>query len=373
MSEIPVCAVTQACDVRHLRRHAALLALPSLLALALSRPSYAETPRASRNELRVLETAHFRISYNAGEVFVRKRAELFEELYTKLTEFFAADGISIVAPRRRMEVLLFATRGEFDAHRRGAPLHLPQTDGYYSWKERRTVFFNKLEDPVYAADMSELAVHERHLGQLRAQLGTMTGNDVIVTYTDGRTRTMTKGQLQSAIAAEAAEVQRERIRVFGRYDRFNESTTLHEGTHQLVHNLAILPMEDSPLWLIEGIAMFFEAALFGDLREARTVNRDRFIEYREAQLAKRLFPLKSLLTDDRNLSGTSAATGYPEAWALAHYLFHEHRDGMKRYIGRLRAAGSGGGAERRLADFKAAFGDLAAIEALWTAYMMELH
>jgi hypothetical protein len=251
----------------------------------------------------------------------------------KLTEFFAADGISIVPARRRMEVLLLASRGEFDMHRGGAPLHIPKADGYYSSKDRRAVFFNMLEDPLYRADRDVITAHERRLAQLRGQLGSITSNDVVVTYGDGRTRTMTRGQIQSEIAAEAAALQRDRIRLFGRYNSYNESTTLHEGAHQLVHNLGILPMENTPLWVIEGIAMFFEAALFGDLREPRIVNRDRFIEYRQTKLSKRLVPLKSLLTDDRHLMGTSAGNGYPEAWALAHYLFHERRRGAAASAG----------------------------------------
>lgn len=125
-----------------------LRAVPAVaLAVAAATVSFAETP--ARDAFRALDTPHFHISYNTGEIFARKRAELFEELYDRLTEFFVAKGFAVETTRSRMQVVLVSTRREFEARAGGVELALPGAIGVYLVKQRRTVFFNKLTDPEY--------------------------------------------------------------------------------------------------------------------------------------------------------------------------------------------------------------------------------
>lgn len=187
---------------------------------------------------------------------------------------------------------------------------------------------------------------------------------------------MNKAELQKYVTKQTYDLQAYRMRVYGSHDRDNESTTFHECAHQLIHQLRIAPMEgDVPRWLAEGLATIFEAARAGDLRETTTVNYHRLVDYRAAHRTLTLVALVDLLTDDGHLFGDAAIVGYAQSWALVHYLLQEHPERMRRYIERIAAhAASAGGKQRRIADFKAVFGDdLDAFEESWIAYVRAIH
>jgi hypothetical protein len=367
-------------------RFSLVVAASLLLAVGCATAAFAQ-PKEAVGAHRVLETPHFRISYATGEVFAEKRGELFEGFYRKFTEFFAAKGFPFDRKAGRMNVLLLATRRDFQDHARGVSLHLVGAEGYYSPKRRRAVFFNALEDAEYTKLVREIAAAERNLQQLRTQLARIRSNEVIVDYGGGRTKTMSKTQFRSIIAKEDRNLQSLRTRLRGHYDRSNESTTLHECAHQLVHALGIAPMEDdTPRWLNEGLGTFFERAMVGDLRQPTTVNHERLVEYRQADRVRRLIPLETFIASDRHFGGDSVLIAYAESWALIHYLLHERPEQLQRYIGLLKERGDAASeklsdslvadspiADSRVADFKEAFGsDLPAFETAWTAYMAEI-
>jgi hypothetical protein len=97
----------------------------------------------------VIDTPHFRIAFTAGRVFVDHRADLFEKTYDSFLRFFRAKGFELKPPSERMQVVLFATRREFDSFARGhAPL-LEGADGMYLGRQKRALFFNAYADAAY--------------------------------------------------------------------------------------------------------------------------------------------------------------------------------------------------------------------------------
>ncbi len=332
---------------------------------------------AAHDEIRVLTTPHFRISYNTGEVFAEKRGELFETFYGKFTEFFRAKHFPVGRGAGRMEVLLLATRREFQEHARGVALHLVGSEGFYSSKHKRSVFFNALEDGSYNEIVREIAAAERKLQQLRSQLARIRSDEVIVDYGGGRKKTMSKNQIRSIIAKEDRDLQALRNRLRGHYNQRNEDVTLHECAHQLSHELGVAPMGNAtPRWLNEGLATFFEPALKGDLRLPTTVNHDRLVAYRKVEREKLRIPLLELLGSDAPFGGSSVLIAYTESWALMHYLLHERPEQLKRYIEILKTRGDtipDNPSEARIQDFKESFGnDASAFEAAWVAYMAQI-
>jgi hypothetical protein len=364
-----------------MRAHVTVLSIVTGAGIVLSACPGSGTAMAQRSaahdELRVLATPHFRISYNTGEVFAEKRGELFEAFYGKFTEFFRAKHFPFDRGAGRMEVLLLATRREFQEHARGVSLHLVGSEGYYSSKRRRIVFFNALEDASYSEIVREIAVAERDLQQLRSQLARIRSDEVIVDYGGGRKKTMSKNQFRSIIAKEDRNLQALRNRLRSHYNQRNEDVTLHECAHQLAHELGIAPMGDAtPRWLNEGLATFFEAALKADLRLPTTVNHDRLVAYRQAEREKRLLPVLEFLGSDAPFGGNTVLIAYTESWALMHYLLHQRPEQLKRYIEILKARGDTvpeNASETRIHDFKESFGnDLPAFEAAWVAYMAQI-
>ncbi len=120
----------------------------------------------------------------------------------------------------------------------------------------------------------------------------------------------------------------------------NIATIIHEATHQLAYNCGVQTrFADNPMWVSEGLAMFFEAPDFRNPRGWRTIGR-----VNEVNLArwKRYLPqrpgesLLTLLADDRRFrGGGSTESAYAEAWALTYFLLKTRRDDYVRYLQRV--------------------------------------
>src|SRR5262249_26146628 len=132
------------------------------------------------------------------ESFAREAADLIEDLYRSFTSYFGVRGMGLSKPQFPMVALIFNTESEFRnymARSPGAP-RLSQVTGYYSVDTNRVAFFNAA------------------------------------------------GQ---GLAKSGARWQ-------------NLTTVIHEATHQIAFNSGCHRRSaDNPVWLVEGLAMYFEA------------------------------------------------------------------------------------------------------------------
>jgi hypothetical protein len=142
------------------------------------------------------------------------------------------------------------------------------------------------------------------------------------------------------------------------------ATIVHEATHQIAFNSGLQTrFADIPLWISEGIAVYFETP---DLQSSKSwgsvgaVNTSRLERFREYLAARPATSLKSLVTDDKRIRASrTALDAYAEAWALNYYLIHHHQ---KQYIAYLQMLSEKkqllwDDPETRLKEFQAAFGD----------------
>ena len=142
------------------------------------------------------------------------------------------------------------------------------------------------------------------------------------------------------------------------------ATIVHEGTHQLMFNRGVQTrFADRPLWLHEGLAIFFEAP---NLKNKRGWSRPglvfdrRLYRFRNTLQNRPANAIKRLLTDDaRLINPETAVDGYAEAWAFNHFLLNRR---SKEYIAYLEEVSkmpplSTADAEQRMAKFKEHFGD----------------
>ena len=113
------------------------------------------------------------------------------------------------------------------------------------------------------------------------------------------------------------------------------ATIIHEATHQLAFNRGLQARyADVPLWVSEGIALYFETP---DLRNSRgwqtvgAVNRvrlDRFRQYLNDRPTKSLESL--MVNDHRFRDPRQAIDAYAEAWALTYFLIRQKPKAIHR-------------------------------------------
>ncbi len=118
------------------------------------------------------------------------------------------------------------------------------------------------------------------------------------------------------------------------------STIIHEATHQVAFNSGMHErFADIPLWVSEGLAMYFETP---DLTSASgwrgigAVNVSRLTTFQRGLVSGRLGSLESLVaTDDRMRNLGEGANAYAEAWALCYYLIRRKPREFAAYLSDL--------------------------------------
>lgn len=177
-------------------------------------------------------------------------------------------------------------------------------------------------------------------------------------------------------ATTIAEVQRRAQRIPA-----SVATVVHEATHQIAFNRGMhRRYADNPVWLTEGMAMYFEAP---DLNSRRgwsgigKVNATRLYRFREFLQAKREPDSIDTLVRDNSRFGDadSAIDAYSEAWALTYFLIKTRIRDYSQYlqlISQKQPLHWGKPAEH-VAEFQSVFGsDLAALNREFLSFTSRL-
>jgi len=146
----------------------------------------------------------------------------------------------------------------------------------------------------------------------------------------------------------------------------NVATMVHEATHQFAFNGGLHQRyADNPLWLMEGMAMFFEVPDLRNKAGWASVGKPNKMRvaafanwYKSGQRPEN--SLQTLVQDDtRFLTAQTAETAYAEAWSLTYYLIKRRRDEYAAYLKQIadKPMLNYLSAEERLAEFEKYFGD----------------
>jgi hypothetical protein len=157
------------------------------------------------------------------------------------------------------------------------------------------------------------------------------------------------------------------------------ATIVHEATHQIAFNCGLQTrLADIPIWLSEGVAMYFETP---DLRSSSgwrgigEVNRNRLHQFRGYLRSRPKDSLEQLLVSDRRIQGRSEderfqgrpalLNAYAEAWCLTYYLLKYK---PKEFIEYMKMLGAKpplieSTPEERRAEFEKFFGTLPDVDA----------
>ncbi|MCA9258839.1 MAG: DUF1570 domain-containing protein [Planctomycetales bacterium] len=142
------------------------------------------------------------------------------------------------------------------------------------------------------------------------------------------------------------------------------ATIVHEATHQIAFNCGLQTrFADNPIWMSEGMAVFFETPDLSSSRSWRgigSVNYPRWDHYCDLEADDALIPLPQLLSDDQTFrTRDTALDAYAQAWAWNYFLIKWR---PKEYVAYLKEIAAKpvliqDTPKQRLADFKRHFGD----------------
>jgi hypothetical protein len=174
-------------------------------------------------------------------------------------------------------------------------------------------------------------------------------------------------------ATSPAEIERRLVTA-----SFNIAAVIHEATHQIAFNTGMHQRAaDNPLWLVEGMAMFFETPDLTNKtgwKTAGALNPLRYRQFRDYQQNRR--PKDSLqaliASHSRFADPAQLEDAYAESWALSYFLIRTRRDEYLGYLERVskKRPFLWDRPETRLEEFQAAFGtDLEELDRDFLRYM----
>lgn len=277
-------------------------------------------------DFRIELTPHYVICTNTSPLYARWCAALFERLYGAFQSYWKQRGIKLTPPEFPLVAIVFANETEFSrfAERDVGPT-IASAKGYYSITSNRMVLFDL----------------------------TAAGSGAVGS--------------ESEIETRLADIP------------FNVATVVHEATHQIAFNSGLhTRLADNPLWLTEGMAMYFETP---DLRSKTgwktigALNRTRLSRFREYLKRRPADSLQTLIgSDARFTQAETALDAYAEAWALSYFLIKSKPAAYVNYLTRIAAKPRlvWNSPAERLEDFRESFGDLETLDAEFLQHLQRL-
>ena len=272
----------------------------------LTRKELAETVR---NELgsgfRIHETKNYIICYNTSKDYARWCGAMFERLHRAFGYYWERRGLKL-HKTPPLVACIFRDKKSYQSYgREEIGKTIESILGYYSYKTNR------------------IAMYDLTAGQ----------------------------RLTSAAITRYMRTER------------TVATVIHEATHQLAFNTGLHQrFAEIPLWLSEGLAIYFEAPDLNSSKGWKTigkVNQVRLRQFKEFARHRRDDSLLTLITtDDRFQKLGLAKEAYAESWAFCYYLIKHHGKEFATYLKILQPKEPliAQSQHERLEDFVRAFG-----------------
>ena len=274
----------------------------------LDKDELAEQLREELPGVRIHHTKHYVICYNTTRAYAEWSGALFERLHRAFINYWSRRGLDLTETPP-LVALVFRDRKSYRAYgRRELGEGIESIIGYYSYKTNRIAMYD-----------------------------------------------LTEGRRGRSAAQINAMMRRERT----------VATVIHEATHQLAFNSGLHQrFADIPLWLSEGLAIYFESP---DLKSSRgwntigDVNRVRLGQFRKFARERTANSLLSLVaSNDRFQTAGMASEAYAESWAFCYFLIRTEPKKFASYLKLLQEKEPlrEDTVEERLEDFSRVFGKL---------------
>jgi hypothetical protein len=247
---------------------------------------------------RAHSTPHYVVCYNTSRAYALWTSSLLERLHKAFTNYWENQGIELHEPEFPLPVLVFSNWQMYNAaSREDLPDGTGNIVGFYSLRSNRVNMFD------------------------------LTGAEAVRDAAGSRTGESRRGSIReiNQMLSQPAAVPL-------------VSTIVHEATHQIAFNCGLQTrFADLPLWLCEGMAVYFEAPDLASTRGWRGIGKVNYPRLRtfHRNLANwNDETLEGLLDNDVRFRDPQTAVGaYADAWALNYYLIkyksREYADFLK--------------------------------------------
>jgi hypothetical protein len=306
------------------------------LSLPCPEPDLADL-KARLNPLRFREarSPHAVLLHQLGEAEARERLDLIEWVVTTFHVAFAAQGLELPGPGRRLVSVYFAEHRDYlKTVRRIDGDAFAETQGFYH--------------PVLRA---VFAFDARSTDAQRAGRRAVANRKVA-------------GDPESELSRRSLLLDLE-------WRGTDLGILAHETIHQLTTECGLAPrFDDFPTWLHEGLAAQFEVIRGGRWAGFGRLNDQRLPDWRSIHPAPRLAPL----LHDAGFGHGYRREVYAESWALVYYLRKARPHEFLAFLDLLRAPRTESTArpDRAFEAFRAAFGeDLPGIESDWRRFLAD--
>ena len=274
---------------------------------------------------RIYKTRHYVICSDTSLPYMRWVGAMFERLQGSFQVYWKKARVELHPPTLPLPVVLFSNRSDFAEYARThAGASAIQSLGFYSINSNRIVLFDLLR----ASGVS---------------------------------------------ASNESEINRQLVKAPS-----NVATIVHEATHQIAFNTGMnVRQADNPLWLLEGMAMYFESP---DLRSRSgwrtigTMNRFRVPVLRQSlKDPDGLSGLAGMFASDKPFQTSgNINVEYARSWAIVYFLMKTRRADFLNYVRDLQKAELHDWKtdEARTEMFEKHFGPINQVESAYLKYWM---
>jgi hypothetical protein len=283
-------------------------------------------------DFQFLRTRNYLIAYDTNIAYAEWVGQLFERLKRGFYNYWHARRVTLREPRFPLVAIVFSSKAGYLAYgEREIGASAQSMYGYYNLNSNRVVTYD------------------------------LTGVDGLVSRGE---RVHTQAMVNQILSRPQAER--------------TVATIVHEAVHQLSFNSGLqVRLADNPIWLSEGLAMFFEAPDFTSPQGWSIGN----VNYHNLRLFRAYLPrrpddsLESLLRDDQRFKdGAKVIDAYPESWALTYFLIKTKGRQFSAFLNEIAALEPLGEvtAAERLELFEKHFGDLQKLNKAFVSYILSL-
>lgn len=278
-------------------------------------------------------TANYVIAYNTTKPYAQWCGALYERLYGGFNNYWKRRGVNLHAPAWPMVAIIFDDKESYMQYARQELGDAASSiDGYYSIRTNRMATYD------------------------------LTGADGI--RSKGK-RPSTQEKVNNILAQPGASPM--------------VATLIHESSHQLSYNTGLQRRYiDNPLWVSEGIAVFFETPDLTNRKGWKTIgalNKNRLTQFRKYLPDRNASSLTSLITSDKRMRDTKRARqAYAESWALTYFLLKTKPKEFTQYLADLRTRKplEYDTPTERLERFRKFFGDTKKLDAEFVRFTEKL-
>jgi Protein of unknown function (DUF1570) len=363
------------------RNHAPSARMVSVLARLerpCSDPDYDTFQKSLGVETKVARGPHVLLLHQHSDDEANERIALLEQVVTSYYLAFAAEGMELSVPRRRLVSAWFAQKRDYLAflHAQDADAFV-STRGYYHPTWNAVVAFDSRSTDQQRTGREQQAARREELRRFRDKVDEAPARSRIRIQLGGEPqRVVGCTEARAVIARLEGEVTCELLLLDLDRRSIDLGTAAHEMIHQLVIESGLVRRHDTfPHWMHEGLAAQFEVIRGGRWAGISRAHDLRLPDWRGIQEPIRL----ERLVRDAGFGRGYQRELYAQAWALVYYLRTQRSRDFLTFIDLLRPSEAiqdtqPATGDRIVGAFQRAFGsDLDRVDKDWRAFMMTVH